>query len=83
MDEDLETQSSVYPNLFEEIINVDPTGDLKIKQIFMNVASGKAVGVSNWDGTSINLKGLSPGVFWMKIIYENGQEEIHRLVKTK
>ncbi len=74
---DLENKVSVYPNPSNDVITIDTQIPISILQLFD--VFGKRVLVKQNDSTSIDVKAVSPGMYFL-VITSNNQEIIKKVI---
>ena len=83
-----------YPNPFNNVVNVEFSGNLNVKSIDVlttlgslvtQIYNGNAVDGNNlvkWDGTNGNGVQVTPGIYLLRVITDNGVETM-KISKTK
>ena len=71
---------NVYPNPAEDMVNISCSSDVKCEKVQIFGMDGKLYHEQNLDMSTINVDGLSTGIYMMKIQLSNGISYTEKLV---
>ena len=80
VDEVFMSKISIFPNPFSNLLNINVSGEFSIEKITIQNMQGQTV-YSGKFKTSLDLSGLSPGVYFLYIRNNQGQEALFKLMK--
>ncbi len=81
IDETFNENINVYPNPFNDLLNIELTGNVNIKTISVQNMQGQTVYKSDYF-PQINVSKLSSGLYLLHIEYNQGNTAVFKLVKN-
>lgn len=75
------TSISLYPNPVQDRLNVQLEQDMPIKVMRIYNSQGQLLKTIPTASTSIDVAGLESGLYWLSLVFDNGEELSRRFLK--
>jgi Zn-dependent metalloprotease len=76
----------LYPNPTNDIINIKNNSEFKINSITIKNSIGQRINtiypINKGEKNAINLYEFSTGIYYIEVLFENGEQSIQKVIKT-